>query len=691
MEYSLDGTTWQTSNTFSGLAPGNYNISVRLQSNPTCVTAYSGNPVTINAVPVPPTVNAPTVTQPTCAIPSGTIVVNATGIGVLEYSVDGTIWQTSNTFSGLTPGNYNISVRLQSSPNCIATYSGNPVVIGAIPVAPTVNAPTVTQPTCAVTTGTIVVNATGSGVLEYSIDGTAWQTSNTFSGLAPGNYNISVRLQSSTTCVTAYSANPVMISAVPIAPTVNAPTVTQPTCAVTTGTIVVNATGSGVLEYSIDGGATWQTSNTFSGLAPGNYNISVRLQTNPTCVTVYSGNPVMISAVPIAPTVNAPTVTQPNCAVPSGTIVVNATGIGVLEYSIDGTTWQTSNTFSGLASGNYNISVRLQSSTTCVTAYSGNPVFIAAIPIAPTVNAPTVTQPDCTVSTGTIVVNATGSGVLEYSIDGGATWQTSNTFSGLATGSYNISVRLQSSPTCVTNYSSNPVAINVAPVTPTINPVSNQTVCTNSTTTAVTFTGTPPGVVYNWTNNTTSIGLAASGSGDIASFTAINNGLTPVTATITVTPSFTNAGGTCTGSPISFTITVNPTPTITCPGNKAANVTSGLCSAVVTYSTSSTGTPAPAITYTFTGATTGSGSGDGSGSSFNVGTTLITLTATNACNIATCSFNVVVTDNEAPVITCPGNITVNNDAGACGAVVNYSLLLLIIVVCLVVALLKLPV
>src|ERR1700753_1628687 len=44
------------------------------------------------------------------------------------------------------------------------------------------------------------------------------------------------------------------------------------------------------------------------------------------------------------------------------------------------------------------------------------------------------------------------------------------------------------------------------------------------------------GCLYNWVNNTPGIGLPASGTGNIASFTAINNGSKPVTATITATP-----------------------------------------------------------------------------------------------------------------------------------------------------------
>jgi hypothetical protein len=67
---------------------------------------------------------------------------------------------------------------------------------------------------------------------------------------------------------------------------------------------------------------------------------------------------------------------------------------------------------------------------------------------------------------------------------------------------------------------------------------------------------------YNWTNNQPSIGLGASGSGNIASFTAINLGATPVVATITVTPIYLAGGVTCNGTPMSFTITVNPTPNI---------------------------------------------------------------------------------------------------------------------------------
>ncbi|HEY4327088.1 MAG TPA: cadherin-like beta sandwich domain-containing protein [Mucilaginibacter sp.] len=68
---------------------------------------------------------------------------------------------------------------------------------------------------------------------------------------------------------------------------------------------------------------------------------------------------------------------------------------------------------------------------------------------------------------------------------------------------------------------------------PTVTTVPNQTVTSGTATTAVNFTGSG---AFNWVNNTPGIGLAASGSGNIPSFTAINSGISPVTATITVTP-----------------------------------------------------------------------------------------------------------------------------------------------------------
>jgi hypothetical protein len=56
----------------------------------------------------------------------------------------------------------------------------------------------------------------------------------------------------------------------------------------------------------------------------------------------------------------------------------------------------------------------------------------------------------------------------------------------------------------------------------------DQMLCNGANTTAVTFTGSVGTATYNWTINTTSIGLAASGTGNIAAFAAVNTGTAPV-------------------------------------------------------------------------------------------------------------------------------------------------------------------
>lgn len=101
-------------------------------------------------------------------------------------------------------------------------------------------------------------------------------------------------------------------------------------------------------------------------------------------------------------------------------------------------------------------------------------------------------------------------------------------------------------------------------ITPTIDAVSSQVICNGSSTTLVSFTGnTITGKTYSWTNSEPSIGLAASGTGDISAFTVTNTTTVAVTATVTVTPM---ANG-CSGTPTSFTITVNPSPVISAGSN----------------------------------------------------------------------------------------------------------------------------
>ncbi|MDW8230880.1 MAG: PKD-like domain-containing protein, partial [Saprospiraceae bacterium] len=185
--------------------------------------------------------------------------------------------------------------------------------------------------------------------------------------------------------------------------------------------------------------------------------------------------------------------------------------------------------------------------------------------------------------------------------------------------------------------------------TPTVNPPANQTVCGNQAVT-VNFTGSP-GATFQWTNNNTNIGLGASGTGNI-SFTAANPA-NPEVATITVTP----AQGSCQGTPVTFTITVNPRPVVNNPGNQTA-----CAGQQVTVNFSS---PSGNPTYSWTNNNTAIGLGaSGTGnisftaaSPANPTTGTISVTATeNGCTSTAQTFTITI--NPAATVNTPANQTV---------------------------------
>ncbi|AXE18440.1 hypothetical protein DR864_12095 [Runella rosea] len=157
-------------------------------------------------------------------------------------------------------------------------------------------------------------------------------------------------------------------------------------------------------------------------------------------------------------------------------------------------------TFSPTATGVQNATITVNNNDCDEAVYdfavTGNAVCPAIV-----INAPSLTQSTCTTPTGTIMVNATGSGTLEYSIDNGSNWQSSATFGDLAAGNYNIKVRSQAFPTCTTTYASNPVVITLK-TPPSVDAGSCKFVyngygsnCTNLTASA---TGVAGGFTYSW-------------------------------------------------------------------------------------------------------------------------------------------------------------------------------------------------
>lgn len=134
----------------------------------------------------------------------------------------------------------------------------------------------------------------------------------------------------------------------------------------------------------------------------------------------------------------------------------------------------------------------------------------------------------------------------------------------------------------------------------------------------------------------------------------------------TVTYEVTDASGNV--AQCSFTVTVlEPLlPEITCPDDLVFDVSDGLCGHIVNYIP-------PVGIDNCPGFSTELIEGLGTGMFFPVGTTIEVYEVTDASgNVATCSFTITVNDTILPQITCPADIVVDNDAGLCGADVDFT-------------------
>ncbi|WP_417858570.1 HYR domain-containing protein, partial [Xanthomarina gelatinilytica] len=132
----------------------------------------------------------------------------------------------------------------------------------------------------------------------------------------------------------------------------------------------------------------------------------------------------------------------------------------------------------------------------------------------------------------------------------------------------------------------------------------------------------------------------------------------------TVTLSVTDIMGNTSSCTATVTVEDNIAPTITCPSDITVSNDAGQCDAVVTWT-------APTGADNCAGAVVTSSHNPGD--TFPIGTTTVTYTITDAAGLTnSCSFDVTVNDTENPTITCPGDITISNDAGQCDAVVTWT-------------------
>lgn len=544
--------------------------------------------------------------------------------------------------SGLTPGNtYYIMIDGFAGDVCDYTFAANSGVAIPVDVTP------VTSTICAGQSVTLTAtggNGTYNWTASPNLSGTTGATVTATPPSTPGTYTYTVNSS---------GGNPLC-----------------PSSTAATATITVNSCGGCTVTAGNSGNvcegtptfnltATNVAGATFNWVGPNGFTSSVQ---NPTAVPVpaTAGSytytvTATVAGVPCSSTTTLVVNPTPTIAAPVTTLCVGATttltGSGTAHAS---TPWTSSNTSVATVSASGVVTAVSTGTTTITFMNSGSctqtqVITVVANPTASISGSTTI----CSGSNATLTFTGTPNATVTYQVGG-----SNQTIVLDAAGNATISV----SPASTTTYSLSSVQINPpggcsstisGSATITVSPIQVATAvlpideCTGSNVSVPAFVSTPAGATFAWSNSNPSIGLAANGTGNIPSFTGLNPGTTPNSATITLTPTLNS----CVGTAITFVITINPPPV----ANAGTDVS--LCQGV-SGGNQLGSPPIPGNSYSWSPAT-GLSDATIANPTFSTsapGTTTYTLTVTNAAG-CTNSDAVTATVFALPVVSFSSDIT----------------------------------
>ncbi|XOV67912.1 MAG: M43 family zinc metalloprotease [Fluviicola sp.] len=379
---------------------------------------------------------------------------------------------------------------------------------------------TPTATTCGNNNGSIAITGEtgGDGTYFYSLDGVNYQTGNSFTGLAPGDYDVYVATAGDNCeamyTVTVNTSTPATASANP----------SQSICPGENATIT--ATGGGTYDWS-DGFASIGT-NASEVVSPS-------VTTQYSCLvtdgfgcqtTVYT-------------TVNVNTPIQPTISASGSTTICAGTTVDLTSSTPTGNVWstgETSSTISVGTSGSYTVT----SDDVNGCSATSDP-FVVTVNAAPAIASGTVNDPTaCGTATGSIQVTGSSSGTVSWtgtaSGTSGGSVSLPYDITGLAAGSYNIT--LVDGNGCTSNLVAQPLNDPNPPATPTISNSGALTFCDGG---SVVLTSSYAGAGNSWTTGETTDNIT-------------------VTTSQTISVTYTDGTG-CSSTSAPITITVNPNPT----------------------------------------------------------------------------------------------------------------------------------
>ncbi|WP_246019838.1 hypothetical protein [Muriicola soli] len=289
-EYSLNSPAgpYQDTPFFDITAPGNYLVYVRLKNVSSSSCIFPSNSVTVQSLDINVDVTANDIL---CSGELGSIDVQVTGVpGFYTYrliknavTVDtfGPDAASNYTFANVSPGTYSVRVETNKCNELITLdVNSDPIVIGngISPIA--VSATANDSFGCGAATVDVTIDTSGgTSPYRYSLDGggsfsSPYASTAVFSVASAGTY--SILIEDANGCTRTASVD---VEDLP-PPVFNITTQDANCGGANDGSITVNVTnGFGYnLEFSNNNGVSYQSSNVFTGLAPGSYDVMIRYQ-----------------------------------------------------------------------------------------------------------------------------------------------------------------------------------------------------------------------------------------------------------------------------------------------------------------------------------------------------------------------------------------------------------------------------
>ncbi|MRX70438.1 hypothetical protein GJU42_20870, partial [Flavobacterium resistens] len=442
--YSINGGALQNSTTspvtINGLTAGNYSVVVQSDLAGTCSKSFSKTVGAPSAV----TVTA-SVTTPLTCVPNSAAITAVAGGGTSPYkyelrAADGvtviTAFQDSAIFTGLGRGTYTVAAKdLRGCSSAVSTA----VIINDAP-AVTASLASTSDLCFDADKATIVVTASGTGTLSYSLDGAAAVTTNTFTNVGVGTHSVLVRDANNCTAT---------VSNIIVAPELKATAAVSAglSCTTTGATIKVDITGGkSTFTYKVKvgtgsyGASTNVTGTTFNYPAPGagNYTFEISDSNSPTSckvevsVTVNGITNPTVSATPVQIACNGGSTGEVTLAGSGGSLSYT--------YSFNNSPFSTTTKYTGLKAG-IAYPYQVTDSNGCTSAI-GSITLTEPTAVGGTISA---TEIKCATSgTTPAVVTISGfggTGTYTYSFNGTSNFTTTNTYSTSTAGAVTAYVK----------------------------------------------------------------------------------------------------------------------------------------------------------------------------------------------------------------------------------------------------------